>query len=99
MLAIFLRVALRRQEVIVAATATRVGPADCRTCHVDRAAPFVGIEEAANLAEMLVGLAAHRILFAAVDLGELLSSRGKAELKMICQPLNVALGQRDDWIG
>src|SRR5438128_1136054 len=99
MVGIFLGIPLRHQEAVIAAAATGIIAADGGPGGVDGAAALVGVEEAADLAEMPVGLAPHGIGLLAVHLGELRARRLEAEAEMVGQPLHVALLQRDKGIG
>ena len=99
MVGVFLGIPLRHQERVIAATPAWILPADGGAGGIDRAAPLIGIEEAANLAEMVVGLAAHGIGLVAVDLGELLSRGFKVQAEVIGQPLHITLLERDQRIG
>jgi hypothetical protein len=66
---------------------------------INGAATFVGIEESANLTEMLVLFAAHRIFFVRIPLCEFGASLGEAQAKILREPFDITLGQRDDRIG
>jgi len=98
-LGIILGIALGREEIVVAATAAGVFAADGGTRCIDGAAARVGVEEAADAPEYLVILAAHRVFRAGLDLRELLSGLLKAQIEMLGQPFDVALGQLDQGIG
>src|SRR5580658_1716553 len=90
---------MHQETVIAAVIVAGIGAADLRPRRVDRAAPQFGVEEATDLAEMLVRLAPHGELLVAVDLGELLARLREAETEMLGQPRHVALVERDDRIG
>ena len=98
-LGIFLGVTFGGEKIIVAAAPTRVGPTNSRSCLVDRAASLVGIEEAADLAEMHIRLAAHGILLVAILFGELSSGCLKAQSEVSGEATDIAFGQRNDGIG
>jgi hypothetical protein len=61
-LVVLLRPALERQEIVVAAAAAGIAAANGRARLVDRAAALLGVEERADAAERLVGLAAEGIV-------------------------------------
>ena len=99
MAGVFLRIPLRHQEAVIAATAAGIFAADGGTGSVNGAGAFLGIEEAADFPEMGVGLAPHGIGFLAIHLGEFLAGRFKAKAEMIRQTLHVAFLKRDQGIG
>src|SRR5262249_40054977 len=65
---------------------------------IHRAAPLLGVEEAADAAEVLILLAAHRVLVAPTLDRELLLRLLEAQVEVLRQPLHVALGERDQRI-
>jgi len=95
---VFLGIAFRHQEAVVAAAAARIFPADGGPRLIDGAAALFGIEEAADLAEMGVGLAAHGIGLVAIDLGKFLARGLEAQPEMAGKPLEamalIGLGLR-----
>jgi hypothetical protein len=89
------------QELVVAAPLA-VGEisADLRPCFIDRAAPRFGIEEAADRAEMLVGLVAQNARAVLVaPFGELLLRLGELQAEMPAKPLQVLIGDRNMRVG
>ena len=98
MLRIFLGIALRHQETVIAAAPTRIFPTDGGPRCIDGAASLYDVEETAGLAEMRISLAPHRIGLIAVHFGEFFPCLFKAEAEMISQALDVALFERDHWI-
>src|SRR6202012_4747077 len=82
-----------------AAAAARIFAADGGPGLVDGAAALVGVEEAADLAEMHIGLAAHGIGLVAVHLGEFAARGLEAQPEVIGQPLHITLLERDQGIG
>ena len=100
MLGIFLGRPFRQQEIIVAAgPAAGIFAANGRPRGVNRAAPRLGVEEAADAAEMLIRLAPHRIGLVGLDLGEFLARVFERQAEMVGQPLDIALLERNDGIG
>src|SRR6476469_3954409 len=94
-----MRPPLERQEVVVAAAAAGIAAAHGWARLVDRAAALVGVEERADAAEMLVGLAANGIL-AAVPLDrELGLGLLEGEVEMLGKPLHVPLVEGDQRVG
>src|SRR5262249_30748602 len=93
------RLALERQEIVVAAARAGIAAAGGGPRLVDRAATLLGIEEAANPAEVHVLLAAHGILMTPALAGELGSGHLEAKGKVLGQPLDVALGQGNQGVG
>jgi len=91
------------EELVIAAFSDRIGPADIGPRFIDAATPVFLIEETADLAEMLVGLAAQligaffRVFLAALG-DELLLRHLQADAEMLGQALQVALFDRDDVI-
>src|ERR1043165_3012107 len=86
MVGIFLGIPFRHQEAVIAAAAARIFAADGGASAVNRAAALGGVEEAADLAEMPVGLAAHGIGLFAIHLGEFLARCLESQAEMIGQP-------------
>ena len=95
---VFLGIPLGHQETVIAAAAAGILAAYGGPGSIDGAATLVGIEELADLAEMLVGLAAHGIFRFFIHLGELLARRFKGQLEVLGQTLDVALVERDQGI-
>ena len=97
---VFLTAAFVHEKIIVTASAAaRIGAAGRGTRRVDGAAPLVGIEEAADAAEVFVILAPHRILMPMGFFGEALPGVVERQAEMLCQASDVALRQRDYGIG
>src|SRR5580692_3115233 len=97
-LRIVLRVPLERQEIIIAAATAGKGPAGRGPRLIDRAAPFVRVEELADFAEMLVRLATHGVFLVFLRLRIFLLGFAEADTEMLGQPPDILLGQRDDGI-
>ena len=85
---VFLGIPLGHQETVIAAAAAGILAAYGGPGSIDGAATLVGIEELADLAEMLVGLAAHGIFRFFIHLGELLARRFKGQLEVLGQTLD-----------
>ena len=98
-LRIFLRAPLERQEVVVAAATARIAAADGRSGLIDRAAAFLGVEEAADLAEDRIGLLPHHVLATPDRLGELAARRTERQAMMLGQPLHVPFVERNEGVG
>ena len=96
---VFLRIALRHQEAVIAATAARIVAADPWPRIIYGAAPLLGIEEAADLPKMGIGLSPHGIGLFAINFGKLLAGNLEAQAEMIGQPLYITLLERDQGIG
>src|ERR1700761_6259657 len=96
---VFLGIALRHQEAVVAAATARIFAADGGARFIYGAAALLGVEEAADFPEMLVGLAAHGIGLFGIDLSELLARGRKGQAEIVRQPLHIALLERDQGIG
>src|SRR5688572_7642080 len=99
MILVVLHAPLGRQKVIIATTTVGVIPADFRPGVIDGAGTLGRIEKPADLAEILVLLAPHRIVFVGLLLCEFGPRRGEAQAEMLGQPFNITLGQRNDGIG
>ena len=98
MVRIFLCAALVRQEIVIATASNWIIAADRRPCLIDGAAALFGVEEAADAAEMVVGLAAHlefaAVLFVAVG-DELGFGFAEGQLEVFGKPLEIAPCHRD----
>ena len=95
-----LRFPFRGQEVVIAATfVPRIRAADFRPRLIDGAAALVGVEKAANAAEMLIGLAAHGIGLVPVHFGKFDAGGLKAQPEMLGKALHIAAVQGDYGIG
>src|SRR4051812_34039904 len=100
MVGVFLAIAFMLQEAVIAAgRAAGILAADGRPGGIDAAAARLGIEELANLAEMLIGLAPHGIGLLGIDLGIFFTGFLEGKTEMVGQPLNVLLGQGDQRVG
>ena len=99
-LGVVLGFALEREEVVVAAAAVAgIAAAGGGAGRIDGAAPFLGVEEPAHPAEVLVLLAAHGILVAPALDRELRLGLVEGEVEVLGKPFHIPLGQRDQRIG
>lgn len=98
MVRILLGVPLGGQKVIIPTPAAGVFAANLRPGMINGAATLLGIEETADLPEMNVLLAPHRIFLFGIALREFRAGLGKAETEMFGQPFHISLGQRNQRI-
>src|SRR5262245_15704979 len=93
---IALRLALERQEIVVAAAPIAgIAAAGSGAGRVDGAAPLVGVEEPADAAEVLILLAAHGVLVAPALHCELGLGFVEGQVEVPCESLDVPLGEGD----
>jgi len=97
---VFLQAALKLQELVIAAApGFRIAAAGRRPRVVDRTVPLLDIKELADMAEMRIGLAPHRVLLVLAPDRVALLGLAKTEAEILGEALHIALVELDDRIG